>query len=59
MYVVLHVDIQVELHFPYEKEVYLSIKSSGGPLSVLKCCVNVRLLSGDKLGWELGVLCKL
>ncbi len=38
---------------------------SGGPLSALTCCVNVRLLSGDKkniavnlfskLGWELGL----
>ncbi len=41
------------------------IKTSGGPLSALTCCVNVRLLSGDKkniavnlfskLGWELGL----
>ncbi len=41
------------------------IFSSGGPLSALTCCVNVRLLSGDKkniavnlfskLGWELGL----
>ncbi len=40
-------------------------KTSGGPLSALTCCVNVRLLSGDKkniavnlfskLGWELGL----
>ncbi len=39
--------------------------NSGGPLSALTCCVNVRLLSGDKkniafnlfskLGWELGL----
>ena len=39
---------------------------SGGPLSALTCCVNVRLLWGDekniavnlfsKLGWELGLL---
>ncbi len=38
---------------------------SGGPLSALTCCVNARLLSGDKkniavnlfskLGWELGL----
>ncbi len=38
---------------------------SGGPLSALTCCVNVRLLIGDKkniavnlfskLGWELGL----
>ncbi len=41
------------------------VKTSGGPLSALTCCVNVRLLSGDKkniavnlfskLGWELGL----
>ncbi len=41
------------------------IITSGGPLSALTCCVNVRLLSGDKkniavnlfskLGWELGL----
>ncbi len=41
------------------------LKTSGGPLSALTCCVNVRLLSGDKkniavnlfskLGWELGL----
>ena len=24
------------------------VKTSGGPLSALTCCVNVRLLSGDK-----------
>ncbi len=42
-----------------------SVLTSGGPLSALTCCVNVRLLSGDKkniavnlfskLGWELGL----
>ncbi len=42
-----------------------SVYTSGGPLSPLTCCVNVRLLSGDKkniavnlfskLGWELGL----
>ncbi len=41
------------------------VQISGGPLSALTCCVNVRLLSGDKkniavnlfskLGWELGL----
>ncbi len=45
--------------------VYVYIYTSGGPLSALTCCVNVRLLSGDKkniavnlfskLGWELGL----
>ncbi len=44
---------------------YIYIYISGGPLSALTCCVNVRLLSGDKkniavnlfskLGWELGL----
>ncbi len=43
----------------------INIYISGGPLSALTCCVNVRLLSGDKkniavnlfskLGWELGL----
>ncbi len=41
------------------------VPSSGGPLSALTCCINARLLSGDKkniavnlfskLGWELGL----
>ncbi len=41
------------------------VQISGGPLSALTCCVNVRFLSGDKkniavnlfskLGWELGL----
>ncbi len=45
--------------------IYIYIYTSGGPLSALTCCVNVRLLSGDKkniavnlfskLGWELGL----
>ncbi len=44
---------------------FIYIYTSGGPLSALTCCVNVRLLSGDKkniavnlfskLGWELGL----
>lgn len=43
----------------------VNIIISGGPLSALTCCVDVRLLSGDKkniavnlfskLGWELGL----
>ncbi len=46
-------------------DIYIYIYISGGPLSALTCCVNVRLLSGDKkniavnlfskLGWELGL----
>ncbi len=45
--------------------IYIYIYIIGGPLSALTCCVNVRLLSGDKkniavnlfskLGWELGL----
>ncbi len=45
--------------------IYIYIYISGGPLSALTCCVNVRLLLGDKkniavnlfskLGWELGL----
>ncbi len=40
---------------------HIYIYISGGPLSALTCCVNVRLLLGDKkniatkLGWELGL----
>ncbi len=44
---------------------YIYIYISGGPLSALTCCVNGRLVSGDKkniavnlfskLGWELGL----
>ncbi len=46
-------------------KLFINIITSGGPLSALTCCVNVRLLSGDKkniavnlfskLGWELGL----
>ncbi len=49
----------------YLTSFYIYIYISGGPLSALTCCVNVRLLSGDKkniavnlfskLGWELGL----
>ncbi len=49
----------------YIYSIYIYIYISGGPLSALTCCVNVRLLSGDKkniavnlfskLGWELGL----
>ncbi len=45
--------------------IYIYIYISGGPLSALTCCINVRLLSGDKksiavnlfskLGWELSL----
>ncbi len=52
-----------------QNRAYASLKpciiNSGGPLSALTCCVNVRLLSDDKkniavnlfskLGWELGL----
>ncbi len=51
--------------FEYNCNIYIYIYTSGGPLSALTCCVNVRLLSGDKkniavnlfskLGWELGL----
>ncbi len=44
---------------------FISVLNSGGPLSALTCCVNVRLLSGDKkniavnlfskLGWEMSL----
>ncbi len=47
------------------EQIWGNLAISGGPLSVLTCCVNARLLSGDKkniavnlfskLGWELGL----
>ncbi len=52
----------------YHRNIYfihICVCISGGPLSALTCCVNARLLSGDKkniavnlfskLGWELGL----
>ncbi len=49
----------------WKRALHIYIYISGGPLSALTCCVNVRLLSGDKkniavnlfskLGWELGL----
>ncbi len=52
-------------HTHIYRYIYIYIYISGGPLSALTCCVNVRLLSGDKkniavnlfskLGWELGL----
>ncbi len=54
--------VQAHIH-SCGQNIYVTI--SGGPLSALTCCVNVRLLSGDKkniavnlfskLGWELGL----
>ncbi len=56
--------IQIILNW-IKLNIYIYIYISGGPLSALTCCVNVRLLSGDKkniavnlfskLGWELGL----
>ncbi len=34
--------------FPIEESKIAFVITSGGPLSALTCCVNVRLLSGDK-----------
>ncbi len=61
-------DVQFLFHSAVMKiftYIYIYIYISGGPLSALTCCVNVRLLSGDKkniavnlfskLGWELGL----
>ncbi len=55
----------VKYHYNLKWLFYIYIYISGGPLSALTCCVNVRLLSGDKkniavnlfskLGWELGL----
>ncbi len=63
-YSLLFVNKNVSLGF-INKYIYIYIYISGGPLSALTCCVNVRLLSGDKkniavnlfskLGWELGL----
>ncbi len=60
--------VNIDFSFQYKKRklyIYIYIYISGGPLSALTCCVNVRLLSGDKkniavnlfskLGWELGL----
>ncbi len=59
----LDVDINNNRQETWGRTDYIYI--SGGPLSALTCCVNVRLLSGDKkniavnlfskLGWELGL----
>ncbi len=56
-------NIKMKATSKYDTKLYIYI--SGGPLSALTCCVNVRLLSGDKkniavnlfskLGWELGL----
>ncbi len=56
--------VHLSVRWSENKQKY-SQKTSGGPLSALMCCVNVRLLSGDKkniavnlfskLGWELGL----
>ncbi len=52
-------------HWMFNIYIYIYIYISGGPLSALTCCINVRLLSADKkniavnlfskLGWELGL----
>ncbi len=59
----LHIGIKYLDTFDTAKLEQVNI--SGGPLSALTCCVNVRILSGDKkniavnlfskLGWELGL----
>ncbi len=55
----------MQIFWTFYSSIYIYIYISGGPLSALTCCVNVRLLSGDKkniavnlfskLGWELGL----
>ncbi len=60
---VKHLKMKI-LNFKLTVNIYIYY-ISGGPLSALTCCVNVRLLSGDKkniavnlfskLGWELGL----
>ncbi len=66
----IHASFEICLHAHYHcnavgKVYIIYIYISGGPLSALTCCVNARLLSGDKkniavnlfskLGWELGL----
>ncbi len=61
IYTYIHIYIYIYIHI----YIYIYIYISGGPLSALTCCVNVRLLSGDKkniavnlfskLSWELGL----
>ncbi len=56
---ILSITVQQYIYYP------CYVYTSGGPLSALTCCVNVRLLSAikkispliysSKLGWELGL----
>ncbi len=39
--------------------IYIYIYISGGPLSALTCCVDVRLLSGDKKNIAVNLFSKL
>ncbi len=65
MYVYIYIYIFCVYNFGQYIYIYIYIYICGGPLSALTCCVNVRLLSGDKkniavnlfskLGWELGL----
>ncbi len=60
MYVCIYIYIYIGMALTVYIYIYIYIYISGGPLSALTCCVNVRLLSGDKkniskLGWELGL----
>ncbi len=64
-YLYFYLFINTHIHTHTHTHIYIYIYISGGPLSALTCCVNVRLLSGDKkniavnlfskLGWELGL----
>ncbi len=64
LYFTLNYEMASE-HLNFDFMVIYNVFVSGGPLSALTCCVNVRLLSGDKkniavnlfskLGWELGL----
>ncbi len=69
MYIYTHIHIHIYIYtYTYIYAyiyIYIYIYISGGPLSALTCCVNVRLLSAikkniavnlfSKLGWELGL----
>ncbi len=57
MYVYIYIYIHTHTHKRPIKYTYIYI--SGGPLSALTCCVNVRLLSGDKKNIAVNLFSKL
>ncbi len=65
IHIYIYIYIYIHTHIYTHIYIYKYIYISGGPLSALTCCVNVRLLSAikkniavnlfSKLGWELGL----